>query len=51
MDPDQPRVRTAPLLARGPPPSQSEPHASPLERLLADFAWGRVDQVFAAALA
>ncbi len=51
IDPDQPRVRTAPLLARVRHRLNLSRTQARLERLLADFAWGRVDQVFAAALA
>jgi polysaccharide deacetylase family protein (PEP-CTERM system associated) len=51
IDPGQPRVTAAPLLARFRHYLNLHRTQGRLERLLGDFAWGRVDQVFADALA
>jgi polysaccharide deacetylase family protein (PEP-CTERM system associated) len=51
IDPGQPRVRNAPLMARFRHYLNLGRTQARLERLLRDFAWGRVDQVFADAIA
>jgi polysaccharide deacetylase family protein (PEP-CTERM system associated) len=50
IDPGQPRVSAAPLLARFRHYLNLGRTQGRLERLLGDFDWGRVDQVFADAL-
>ena len=47
LDAGQPRVRRAPRLSRFRHYSRLGSMAGRLERLLQDFAWGRVDEVFA----
>lgn len=51
IDPAQPRIRAAPRLSRFRHTVNLHRMADRLEHLLRDFAWGRVDTVFAAALA
>ncbi len=51
IDPAQPRIRAAPRLSRFRHTVNLHRMADRLELLLRDFAWGRVDTVFAAALA
>lgn len=50
IDPDQPDVPSAPLLSRFRHRLNLGRASARLRRLLGDFAWGRVDQVFADAL-
>lgn len=51
IDPDQPRVAAAPALSRFRHYTGLASMASRVARLLADFAWGRMDEVFAAEIA
>lgn len=51
IDPAQPRIRAAPRLSRFRHTVNLHRMADRLEHLLRDFTWGRVDTVFAAALA
>ncbi|MDR3524546.1 MAG: DUF3473 domain-containing protein [Acetobacteraceae bacterium] len=50
IDPDQPRVSNAPALSKFRHYLNLKHSAARMERLLRDFAWGRVDQVFAGAI-
>lgn len=50
VDPDQPRVREAGRLSRFRHYTGLATMAGRLESLLADFAWGRMDEVFASTL-
>ena len=50
VDPDQPRVEAAGRLARFRHYTGLAAMAGRLERLMRDFAWGRVDEVFAVAI-
>ncbi len=51
IDPDQPRVANAPLRSKVRHYTNLRAMAGKLERLIADFEWGRVDQVAAKASA
>jgi len=51
VDPDQPRVAEAPLLSRFRHYTGLASMARRVDRLLRDFAWGRMDEVFASAIA
>ena len=51
VDPDQPRVAEAPLLSHFRHYTGLASMARRVDRLLRDFAWGRMDEVFASAIA